>query len=68
MPILEKVWSDISMDFNESLPKSKGFSVIFVVVDHLSKYTHFLPLAHPYIVMTVAQMFLDQVYKLHGFP
>jgi hypothetical protein len=35
-----------------------------VVVDRLTKYSHFLPLSNP----SVEQVFLDQVYKLHGLP
>ena len=53
------------MDVIEGLPRSKGFTMIFVVVDQLSKYAHFLPLAHPYTALTMAQSFLDNVYKLH---
>ena len=68
LPILEKVWSDISMDFIEGLPNSKGVTLIMVVVDRLSKYAHFLTLSHPYSALTVAQLFLDNIYKLHGLP
>ena len=41
---------------------------IFVVVDRFSKYAHFIAIPHPYIACSVARVFLDNVYKLHGFP
>lgn len=39
-----------------------------VVVNRLSRYNHFLPLSHPYNAIQVAQLFLDNVYRLHGLP
>ncbi|XP_075103126.1 uncharacterized protein LOC142177943 [Nicotiana tabacum] len=68
LPIHDKVWQDISMDFIEGLPKDASKEVIFVVVDRLSKDAHFMPLKHPYTALDVAQLFMDQVFKLHGMP
>lgn len=56
------------MDFTEGLPSSKGYSVIYIVVDRFTKYGHFMALAHPYAAHEVAQEFLQSVFKLHGFP
>ena len=56
------------MDFLKGLSVAKGQSVIMVVVDRLSKYAHFIPLSHPYTTISVAQLFLSNIYKLHGLP
>ena len=56
------------MDFITSLPKSEGKSVIMVVVDILSKYTHLCALYHPLKATTVANAFMETVPKLHGTP
>lgn len=68
LPIPTQVWQEISMDFIVGLPMSKGKTIIMVVVDRLSKYAHFFPLSHPYSASQVAQVFLDNIYKLHGLP
>jgi hypothetical protein len=66
LPIPPVIWRDISMDFIVGLPKSGNKSIIMVVVDRLSKYAHLCYLQHPFTTSTVAQRFMDQVFKLHG--
>ena len=56
------------MDFVEGLPKSHIQSVVLVVLDRLTKYTHFMALAHPYIAVKVAKVYLQFVFKLHRMP
>ncbi|GJT41734.1 retrotransposon-related protein [Tanacetum coccineum] len=68
LPIPPTIWSSISMDFIEGLPSSPCKTIIFVVVDRLNKYAHFMALHHPFTASTVAQVFMDNVFKLHGLP
>jgi hypothetical protein len=56
------------MDFIEGLPSSAGYTVILVIVDRFNKYSHFIPIKHPYSVASIAQVFLDNIVKLHGVP
>jgi hypothetical protein len=56
------------MDFIVGLPKSGNKSFIMVIVDCLSKYAHLYSLQHPFTTSTMAQLFMDQVFKIRGMP
>lgn len=56
------------MDFIEGLPKSDGYDTILVVLDRFTKYSHFVPLKHPFTTSIVAKAVMDNVPKLHGLP
>lgn len=68
LPVPDRAWTVISMDFIDGLPTSGDSNCILVVVDLFSKYSHFLPLKHPFTAAVVAQVFFSNVYKLHGLP
>ena len=38
------------------------------MVDHFLMHAHLLPIAHPYTVVSVARLFFDNIFKLHGLP
>ena len=56
------------MEFVEGLPKSHLKSMVFVVVDRLTKYTHFMALSHPYTATKDANLCLHYVFKLYRMP
>lgn len=43
LPIPDRPWSTIGVDFVVKLPMSEGFDSVMVVVDHLKKSAHFIP-------------------------
>ena len=65
LQILALVWSSISMDFIEGLPKYNGKEVIWVVVDRLTKYAYFIAVKHPYSAIDIAKLFMENIFKLH---
>lgn len=50
------------------LSKLGNKSVMMVVVDHLSKYDHLSALQHSFTASTMAQIFMDNIFKLHSMP
>ena len=68
LPIPLVKWNEISMDFIGPFPKSSEYTTIFVVVDRLSKMSHFIPTVQTVTARQTAQLFMDHVVKLHGWP
>ena len=68
LPIPNKPWTTVSMDFVRGLPRSQRLDVVMVVVDRLTKYVHFIGLSHSYSAAKVAALFAQNVLKLHGMP
>jgi hypothetical protein len=67
------------MDCITTLPESQGFSQIWVIVDHLTKIAHFIPLrtsegseagslGPESPVKDLAKVFAKEVWRLHGLP
>ncbi|KAF8628118.1 hypothetical protein AX17_006043 [Amanita inopinata Kibby_2008] len=68
LPIPEKPWNSISMDFIEKLPNSAGYSTILVIVDRLSKQSIFIPTTDTITAPELAKLFIIHVFSKHGVP
>jgi len=57
------------MDFITCLPKNvKQHDAIMVVVDKLRKEAHFIPIESTFKVIDVVDVFMKQIFRLHGIP
>ncbi|KAA0033251.1 pol protein [Cucumis melo var. makuwa] len=62
-------WENVSMDFITGLPRTlRGFTVIWVVVDRLTKSAHFVPGKSTYTASKWAQLYMSEIVRLHGVP
>ncbi|CEL61535.1 Retrotransposable element Tf2 155 kDa protein type 1 OS=Schizosaccharomyces pombe (strain 972 / ATCC 24843) GN=Tf2-1 PE=4 SV=1 [Rhizoctonia solani AG-1 IB] len=58
----------ISYDFITGFPKSKGMDTILVVIDSFTKFGHFIPTLSKATARDLADLFVTNVWKLHGLP
>ncbi|KAA0051967.1 pol protein [Cucumis melo var. makuwa] len=69
LSVLEWKWENVSMDFIIGLPRNlRGFTVIWVVVDRLTKSAHFVPGKSTYTASKWAQLYMSEIVRLHGVP
>jgi hypothetical protein len=67
LPIPTWKWEDISMHFIVGLPRTtKGFDSIWVIIDRLTKITHFLPVKAKYPLVAYAELYIARILSLHG--
>jgi hypothetical protein len=62
-------WDGVSMDFIVGLPlTARKKDSIWVIVDRLTKTAHFIVVHTTYSVQQYAELYIDQIVRLHGIP
>jgi hypothetical protein len=62
-------WEDISMDFIVCLPLTgHKFNSIWVIIDRLTKSTHFIPVHTFYKGKKYVELYISRILCLHGAP
>lgn len=70
----ERLWDEVTMDFITKLPLSKDpvtkkqYDSILVMVDRLTKYSHFVPCSESYTAQDLGYLVLDRLVRYHGIP
>ena len=68
LPIPERPWNSISMDFIEKLPMSDGSDTILVIIDCLTKQLIFILTINTIMSPMLAKLFVLHVFSKHGVP
>ena len=67
LPIPEWKWERFTIDFLFKLPPIvQRHDGIWVVVDRLTKFTHFLPIREKFSPQKLAELFMNHIVSLHG--
>ena len=64
----ELPWESILLDIIGPLPKSNGFNAILSVIDWFSKMIHLIPMTTELSTKGLINIYLKQIWKLHGIP
>ena len=68
-PVPEWKWEVVSMDFITGFPMTwRKHDSIMVVVDKLKNTTHFIPVKSTYKADAIANIFMEEIFRLHGLP
>jgi hypothetical protein len=69
LPIPNQKWEQVSMDLITQLTKTKrGNDAIIVVVDKLTKMSHFIPTTTTVSATQTATLFMNEIVRYHGIP
>ncbi|XP_023805590.1 uncharacterized protein LOC111946461 [Oryzias latipes] len=68
LPVPQRPWSHLAMDFVTGLPPSQGNTVILTVIDRFSKSAQFIPLPKLPTATEMADIMVQNVFRHHGIP
>ena len=68
LPILDAPWDTASVDFIVELPESNGKDAIMVVINSVTKWSHFVSTVTTLSAAGTAQLYLHHIWKHHGLP
>ena len=69
LPIPQWKWDIITMDFVSGFPlMQQKHDYVLVIVDRLTKSTHFIPVKFDYFMDRLAELYVSEIMRLHGVP
>lgn len=69
LPLPQWKWNMVTMEFVTRLPRTMGSrDAIWIILDHLTKKPHFLPIKKTERAEKLARDYLSTIVRLHGVP
>lgn len=68
LPVPQRPWQHVSMDFQTFPKDKKGYDSVYVVVDRLGKRPYSIPCYKTTTAKDMALLYIDRVYRTHGPP
>ena len=68
LPIPDSPWDTVSIDFIVELPESNVKDTIMVVIDSVTKHSHFVSTTTTLTAIGTAQVYLHHIWKHHRLP
>ena len=68
LPIPDRPWQLIGMDFMGPLPKLNNFNYLLVIIDQLTSQVHLVPTTMMVTARGITWLILKEVVRLHGIP
>jgi len=67
LPVSERPWASVSMEFIMQLLEAQGYNGIMVVEDWFSKYVTLIPMKVPCTASDVVKLFFKNIMNMQGF-
>ena len=68
LPVPDRRWQSIGMDFLGPLPKLNNFNYLLVIIVQLTPQVHLVPTTTTVTTKGVVWIVLKEVVRLHGIP
>ena len=68
LPIPDKPWSSIGMDFMGPFPEVAGYNYLWVIVCRLTSMVHLILVHTTWRATELSWIFVQEIMHLHGLP
>ncbi|KAL0180377.1 hypothetical protein M9458_025819, partial [Cirrhinus mrigala] len=68
LPVAQRPWSHIAIDYVTDLPASRNYTTILTVIDRFSKSCRLIPLTKLPSAFETAEVLMEQVFRFYGLP